>query len=317
VRAYIASPCFDDIYPAATTEHVCLRVLAALVPSLALVLLAMMTAAVALGEQIDAGQIAFSSGRSGNDEIYLLDLRTRYLFQLTHFPTDEWLPTWSPDGRQIAFESDRYGGGAIDVMSLDHHDLYRLPTDTILYDMFPDWSPDGQRIAFFNGITRLAVYDLASSTITNLSSLGEVYNSASPTWSPDGTRILFQSNRNGNYEIYVADADGENLRRLTDNPGPDYTPDWSPDGRHIVFVSERFNGNPEIYVMDADGANVRRLTETNAANNHPDWSPDGKRIVFSSRRSGDQEIYVMDADGGSVERLTNSPGNDWFPAWRP
>ena len=158
-----------------------------------------------------------------------------------------------------------------------------------------------------------------------------------PSWSPDGKRIVFVSDRDGHvmhgiptYEIYVMDADGGNLRRLTNNPDRDSRPSWSPDGKRIVFASDRDTDrdgphNYEIYVMDADGGNPQNLTNTPEEDRDPSWSPDGKRIVFRSSREGHfrgaagitSEIYVMDADGGNQQRLTENRKNDRQPSWSP
>jgi len=149
-------------------------------------------------------------------------------------------------------------------------------------------------------------------------------------WSPDRTRIAFVSNRDvqataqagssqDEFEIYVMEADGGNLRRLTHNDVLDRTPAWSPDGSKIAFVSNR-DGTPNIYVMDADGANVRRLTHRPAVDADPCWSPDGNRIVFASSpldTGATSEIYVMDAVGSGVRRLTNNDFTDIAPAWSP
>jgi TolB protein len=91
-----------------------------------------------------------------------------------------------------------------------------------------------------------------------------------PAWSSDGRRIAFGSNRDGDCEIYVMDADGKNQRNLTENPAEDWGAAWSPDGQRIAFVSNR-DGNSEIYVMDADGNNQRRLTNNPANDDSPDW----------------------------------------------
>ena len=120
-------------------------------------------------------------------------------------------------------------------------------------------------------------------------------NDSSPSWSPDGRSIAFTSDRDGNREIYVMDANGDNLQNLTNDSSQDRSPSWSPDGRSIVFTSDRVGGgNYEIYVMDANGDNVRRLTDHPAEDRAPSWSPDGRHITFDSNRDGDYEIYVMD-----------------------
>ncbi|MBI5293034.1 MAG: PD40 domain-containing protein [Chloroflexi bacterium] len=131
-----------------------------------------------------------------------------------------------------------------------------------------------------------------------------------------GGRIAFTSNRDGNREIYVMNADGLDPTRLTYNQAGDSDPAWSPDGARIAFSSER-DGNWEIYVMNADGSDQTNLTNNSAADVPPAWSPDGARIAFYSYRDGNAEIYVMNADGSNQTRLTNNSANDYAPAWSP
>jgi Tol biopolymer transport system component len=129
-------------------------------------------------------------------------------------------------------------------------------------------------------------------------------------------RIAFVSERNGNPEIYVMDANGRNVRRLTRNNVVDDSPAWSPDGQLIAFVSER-DGNREIYVMNANGSALRRLTRNSARDDSPAWSPDGQQIAFVSERDGVPQIYVMRADGEDVRRLTQTETVETQPAWSP
>ena len=131
-------------------------------------------------------------------------------------------------------------------------------------------------------------------------------------------QIVFESLRDGNWEIYKMDTDGGNQIRLTFHEAEDNSPVWSPDGRQIAFESKR-DGNKEIYVMDADGGNQRNLTQHPAIDGSPDWHPDGTRIAFERGREGDANIYIMEADGGNVKqvaRLELAINPKWSPDGR-
>ena len=140
----------------------------------------------------------------------------------------------------------------------------------------------------------------------------------SPAWSPNGTRIAFHSYRDGDWDIFLMNADGSNQRRLTHSSASDAFPVWSPDGTQIAFHSQR-TGNWDIFLMNADGSNRRRLTDNSASDQTPAWSPDGTQIAFVSDRTGNNDIFLMDADGEDeyLRRLTNNRASDRRPVWSP
>jgi Tol biopolymer transport system component len=137
----------------------------------------------------------------------------------------------------------------------------------------------------------------------------------SPSWSPDGTKIVFYSERDGNSEIYVMQADGSHPTRLTRTAASEGYPNFSPDGSRISFDTDR-DGNFEIYVMQADGSRPTRLTQHPARDLAASWSPDGRKIAFMSDRTGEFEVWVMNADGSQPRRMTDF-GSNWFPRWSP
>ena len=140
--------------------------------------------------------------------------------------------------------------------------------------------------------------------------------SDSPAPAAGPSRVLFYSERDGNAEIYVMNADGTAAERLTFHSASDIDPDISPDGRTIVFTSDR-DGDRDIYTMPITVGEPTNLTSNEVDDGWPRWSPDGQRIVFHTNRDGDYEIYSMAADGSSLVRLTSHEGPDVFPDWTP
>jgi Tol biopolymer transport system component len=139
---------------------------------------------------------------------------------------------------------------------------------------------------------------------------------AAPAWSPDGSRIAFESLSDGRRSIWVMDATGERLRRLTDARGADSSPAWSPDGHLIAFMSDR-DGDLEVYVTTADGSDVRRLTTQPGVDGYPTWSPDGGRIAFVSDRDGAPRVWTMAADGSGPVRFLDEPAVPHRPSFSP
>jgi Tol biopolymer transport system component len=142
-----------------------------------------------------------------------------------------------------------------------------------------------------------------------------------PIWSPDGRKIVFERRRGltPNSDLYVMNADGSRLRRLTRGPAYHGWPVWSPDGRKIAFQTQDGRGSG-VYVIDVDGSGEQNLTGDGSSSS-PTWSPDGRKIAFSSARDGSGPgIYVMNADGSDQRRLTRAgafAGGDGTPRWSP
>jgi Tol biopolymer transport system component len=130
------------------------------------------------------------------------------------------------------------------------------------------------------------------------------------------TKIAFVSQRDGDAEVFVMNADGSHQTRLTDNIFFDNSPTWSPDGTKIAFATNR-DGNFEIYTMNANGSSQTRITNNTAGDITPSWSPDGTKIAFVSDRDGNPEIYTMSPNGANLTRLTTNASKEQALAWSP
>ena len=127
--------------------------------------------------------------------------------------------------------------------------------------------------------------------------------------------ILFQTERNGTFDLYAMDARGRRQRPVITGRSNDQDPDRAPSGSDFAFTSDR-DGSWQIYVTGIDGT-PRQLTSGPGSNVAAVWSPDGSQIAFETNRDGDWEIYVMDADGASQRNVSNDPSDDFDPTWQP
>jgi len=135
--------------------------------------------------------------------------------------------------------------------------------------------------------------------------------------SPDRTRVALSSNRGGSYDLWVMDADGRNLRRLTTDPGTEGEPAWTPDGARIVYTASPKTGFPQLASIRTDGTDNRALTMPAGGNRSADVSPDGASVAFVSTRDGNSKIYTMALDGGGQRRLTKGSDRESNPHYLP
>jgi Tol biopolymer transport system component len=222
--------------------------------------------------------------------------------------------SWSPDGRQLAFEKCRDLCDEIDlaVVRVDGAGERRLAR----FAHSPAWSPDGRLIAFVRGNDSLHVVAPDGSGLRQLvSGRAGIRAFCCPVWSPDGSRIAFPDGDG----ISIVSKDGGGLRRLVrSNAG--LTLSWSADGRYLAFARYAPH-RADAYVIASDGGKLRRVTRALRYSDIPVWSPDGGRIAFTGKagREGGVEVYAIRPDGGGLRRLTaigpsrEPEGLSWSP----
>jgi His/Glu/Gln/Arg/opine family amino acid ABC transporter permease subunit len=273
-------------------------------------------------------QIAFTSQNQEDKsvDLYLLEVREHDVTRLTDNANENSAPTWSPDGEQIAFLSEDEDDSDIYLIDSNGGNMRAL-VETPANEVSPVWSPDGTKIAFLSeredSLFDIFRVNVDGSDLVQLTGDVPAYGKSTDglsnlSWSPDGRQIAFMAkDESGNVDVYVMDADGGDVTRLTDSPGDDVFPVWSPDGERIAFTSKRGGVYLNIYTMKPDGSGLVRVTDEAADHQDVQWSPDGERIAFTSRSAGNLDIYIVNADGSDLRRMMYTRGEDKSPNWSP
>ena len=283
------------------------------------------------------GEMAFVSQRTGNLQIWLMDANGENMRQITNVKDGACQPSWSPDGRQLAFISpcdgkkDSYTGTKIYLINVDGSNMRMVPIPySPAGDYDPAWSPDGDRIAFTSlrsEKSHIFVYNLRSQNLEEISESRSA--DKQPTWAPLGTEIIVFIRESLNNQLWLVTTDGRPPMQLTRSGNVlNQWPVWAPNGKAIYFsqfpidssipslastrYEDRFSPR-EDRILPRSGDNVINLPIAK-----PSVSPDSQWIVFESWPDGrNHDIYIMKANGDDARRLTTDPGFEFNPVWRP
>ncbi len=281
-----------------------------------------------------AGQIAYASSRTGVPQIYLLDLASQKLIQITDVPEGACQPSWSPDGEKLVFTSpckgmdEVYSNAGLYIINADGSGLTPIPT-VPGGDFDPEWSPDGKTISFTSlrtGQMEIFTLDVKDLSVTQITTGASDVESRQAAWSPDGLQFAYVVKRIGVYQIWMMNVDGTEQKQIvrSGTEFSNYLPVWSPDGKLIIF-NQRCAGTKFClpYLMRTSatdrtaeqGSNLQvKVLPIEDVN----YSPDGFWFAFEGEEAGEnKDILYMTVTGANRTRITTDKGLDFDPAWRP
>ena len=266
------------------------------------------------------GRVSFSS----EGDIWSMAPDGSGVTRLTTTTEEEAQSVFSPDGNRIAYRRRPTAAEPyqVYVMNADGSDQRRV-SNSAVNDTQPAWSPDSTQILYRRSIVADPNADVWAMNADGSGAHPLIESPGAderyPVFSPDGTRLAFASDRDGQYEIYVAAANGALPLRLTTDPGYDSAPSWSPDSSRIAFergAALDVDPTKDIWIMGANGLGQTKLAGSPDVDEGPAFSPDGTQIAFTSARDGNYEIYRMGADGSGQTRLTNLATKEESPDWQ-
>jgi TolB protein len=247
-------------------------------------------------------------------EVYVSDYDGANQMRVTSSRRLNVAPSWSPDGRSIAYTSFSRIQPQI-IVSNVYQGTRETLTDEKSGAYFSVFSPDGSRIAFMSerdGNSEIYVMNRNGSGVRRLTNNTAI--ESSPTWSPTGTQIAFTSGRSGTAQIWVMDADGLNQRRLTFGESAADKATWSPAPFNEIAYAAQTGPGYDIRIYDVATSQKRTMTDGVGTNESPAFSPNGRHIAFISSRLGKMHIFTMARDGKGLRQITRT-GNNTYPNW--
>ncbi len=266
---------------------------------------------------ISRSSIAFVSDGSGRKEIYLADVLSRRIRQVTYHNHLCVSPRFSADGTRLAYSSYHRGNQNLYITALNQNRMTRVLSRRSGMNLAPAFSPDNRTMVATlskDGNPDLYIMNLKGKILERLTRRSGI--NVSPSFSPDGKSICFVSDRSGKPQVYIMNLRSKKTRLLTFQGKENVEPSWSPKGDKIAFTS-LVGGHYHIFTVPVGSGSPTRVTSGYGDYESPTWSPDGKQIAFSRKRSGKVELCIAFADGKGERTLFRLKGNQSYPRWSP
>ncbi len=257
-------------------------------------------------------------------DIHALDLNSR---NTTKLVDNAFNPSYSPDGKQLAFDAAWAGPRRIWTTDARGRNPKQITTDAseAVSHVDPAWSPDGTRVVyrrFENTRADIEVLDVPAQMVMRLT--GDGFNYMDPAWSPDGRYVYSSAKRGGGLNVWRVSLDGGRagaIQQVTTGAGDDVQPSVSPDGTRLAFCVLGLNSDLWRVPLDPKTGAPTGLPQSFIATTREDsrgaWSPDGRTLAFNSDRLGDMNLWLHSLDDGRERALTHGPGGDYQANWSP
>jgi TolB protein len=221
----------------------------------------------------DGTHLAYSSYHSGNQNLYLTDLRQRQVTRvISRRKGMNMAPAWAPDGKSMIVTLSKDGSPDLYRINRQGKILKRL-TERAGINVSPSWSPDGKSIVFVSdrsGTPQIYIMNVKKRRVRRLTFEGS--ENTEPAWSPKGDLVAYTGRQDGAYQIFVINPDDPlSVKQLSSGLGDFESPVWSPDGKQIAF-SRRRASKQQIGVMQKDGRNIRVLFDVPGNQSYPQWT---------------------------------------------
>ncbi len=272
-------------------------------------------------------EVVFTSSRDGAAQIFRAAATGGKWTALTTAEDKANWPTWSPDGKHIAYHSSQDGNFDVWIMNADGSGKRRL-TDHPAHDYLPSWAPDGEFITFVSRRTEAEeaeeqphYYSMKVDGSEQRRQIAESPGgSAALHWHPKGSSVVYaKADPAGRANLIVADNDGKNPRTIVADGRTNGAPKFSPNGEWLAFYSDD-GQQSRIEIVRSDGSD-RRIIYDSETNWYPAWSADGKWIMFtlgSGGGQGDMDLYAVNVDDPTdAVLIAGSPGRELEGDWRP